>query len=1307
MATLVLSAVGASVGSAVGGSMLGVTSTVIGRAVGATLGRAIDARILPAGSEPVETASVDRFRLSGAGDGDAIAQLWGAMRLGGHVIWASRFLETASTTAGGGGGKGGGAPSQPSVTSYSYSVSLALALCEGEIARVGRVWADGAEVPRDALNMRVYTGSETQLPDPKLQAVEGAEFAPAFRGTAYVVIEDLDLGRFGNRVPQFSFEVVRHAQPEEHLPLAERIKAVAIIPGTGEYALATTPVHIAKGPGENSSVNINTAAGKTDLLVSLDQLQEGLPKCASALMVVSWFGDDLRAGRCKIRPKVEDNSTDGQGMPWNVSGLARAQAAEIAKQNDRSVYGGTPADRSVIEGISALKNAGQDVVFYPFLLMEQMAGNGLSDPWTGDEHQPVLPWRGRITLEEAPGRAGSPDGTPAAEAEVAAFFGSVQASDFTIGDGSVTYTGPNEWSLSRFILHAAALCAAAGGVAAFCIGSEMRGLTQIRGAANSFPAVESFRQLAAEVRSLLGPSTKIGYAADWSEYFGYHPQDGSGDVFFHLDPLWADPNIDFVGIDNYMPVSDWRDGIEHLDAAQGGTAPADLGYLKSNIEGGEGFDWYYANEADRIAQNRTAIEDGAYGEDWVYRYKDIRGWWENEHYNRVGGVKVSSPTAWVPGSKPIWFTELGCAAIDKGTNQPNKFLDALSSESDVPHFSSGRRDDLVQARYLEAVLSYWDDAEHNPISPQYGDRMIDLTRAHVWAWDARPWPAFPNAVSVWSDGPNQARGHWLAGRVEAQDLGAVIRELCARVGISDVDVSDVHGLVRGYSLADTGTVRAALQQLVLVHGLDVVERNGALTFSTRREGLATKIEPDHLAIADDNDGLPVRSRSPAAEMAGRVRVTHVDAQDNYQVRVSEAVFPDDDLNAVATNEVSMALIASEGAGIAERWLAEARVSRDGARFALPPSLSDLSVGDCIQIAGDPAKWRLDRSTQDGATIYDAVRVEDNILTPSNSVEKEAAPRSFVPPVPVYPLFLDLPLMTGEEVAHAPHIAVSAKPWPGSVAIYNSVEDAGYEFERFVETAAIVGTTGTALVRAQSGVIDRGAPLRIRLVNGSLSTITDAQLYRGGNLAAIGTGAPGAWELFQFKFADPVEPGVFEVSHRLRGQQGSEVEMPDVWEIGSKFVLINGAVGQLDYPAASRGLLRHYRIGPAQRGYDDPSFVHDVHAFEGRGLRPYKPTHLRALWAGTDLIISWVRRSRIDGDRWDLPDVPIGEASEAYILRILNGETVLREVTTSSSSFTYPQGLRDADALPATYAIEVAQVSDRFGPGPFERIEIDE
>ena len=54
------------------------------------------------------------------------------------------------------------------------------------------------------------------------------------------------------------------------------------------------------------------------------------------------------------------------------------------------------------------------------------------------------------------------------------------------------------------------------------------------------------------------------------------------------------------------------------------------------------------------------------------------------------GRESGSPTAWIPQSKPIWFTEYGCAALDKATNQPNKFLDAMSSESMLPWFSIPR-----------------------------------------------------------------------------------------------------------------------------------------------------------------------------------------------------------------------------------------------------------------------------------------------------------------------------------------------------------------------------------------------------------------------------------------------------------------------------------------------------------------------------------------------------------------------------------------------------------------------------------------
>ena len=193
MATILLSAAGAAIGGSIGGTVLGLSAAVVGQAAGATLGRVLDQRLLGGGGRAVETGRLDRYRLTGASEGAPIGQVYARMRIGGQVIWATRFREVVNT---GGGGKG--APSTPKIKEYSYTVSLAIALCEGEIGHVGRVWADGAEVPRSSLPMRVHRGTEDQLPDSAIEAVEGAGMAPAYRGTAYVVFEDLDLSRFGN-----------------------------------------------------------------------------------------------------------------------------------------------------------------------------------------------------------------------------------------------------------------------------------------------------------------------------------------------------------------------------------------------------------------------------------------------------------------------------------------------------------------------------------------------------------------------------------------------------------------------------------------------------------------------------------------------------------------------------------------------------------------------------------------------------------------------------------------------------------------------------------------------------------------------------------------------------------------------------------------------------------------------------------------------------------------------------------------------------------------------------------------------------
>ncbi|MDF1854913.1 glycoside hydrolase/phage tail family protein [Pseudooceanicola sp.] len=1299
MATIILSAVGAAVGGSIGGSVLGLSSVAIGRLAGATLGRVIDQRLLGQGADVVETGQVDRFRLTGAGEGDPVARVYGRMRVSGQVIWASAFEEIVSTS---GGGKGGSL--KPKTRSYAYQVSLAIALCEGEISGIGRIWADGAEIAQDLTAIRVYHGGQDQLPDPKIEAVEGAGLVPAYRGTAYVVLEDLALEAFGNRVPQFSFEVIRPAPVDTAdgaATPAQAIRAVAMMPGSGEYTLATTPVSFDLGAGKVRMANVNTASGKADFVTALDQLEASLPHCDSVSLIVSWFGDDLRCGACDIRPKVEQAEADGNAMPWQVAGLTRATATLVGRDpDDRPIFGGTPADAAVIESIAAMQARDKRVMFYPFLLMEQMAGNALPDPYSEAESQPALPWRGRISLSVAPGQPGSPDGSAAAASEVADFFGTAAAADFSITEGAVSYSGPPEWRYRRFILHCAALCAAAGGVDAFCIGSEMRGLTQVRGAANTFPVVAALKALAAEVRALL-PEAKIGYAADWSEYFGYHPQDGSGDVFYHLDPLWADANIDFVGIDNYMPLSDWREGDDHADADWGSIYDPD--YLAANIEGGEGYDWFYHSPEAEAAQIRSPISDGAYGEAWVYRYKDIRNWWLNDHHDRISGIRQELPSEWVPQSKPIWFTELGCAAVDKGTNQPNRFLDPKSSESALPKFSTGRRDDVIQQRYLEVMHRYWSDPAHNPVSLEYAGAMVDMSRAHVWAWDARPFPAFPNADEVWSDGANWRAGHWISGRVCGRPLASVVAEICRAAGLVDFDVSDLVGHVSGYVQDDTGTARAGLQPLMLRYGFDAVERDGLLRFVMRTGRVAAALGEDDLAVTDDLSGRVEETRAPEAELAGRVRLRFVQAEADFAIVAEEAVMPDEGSHGVSASELSLAMTRGEGRQVVERWLTEARLARDTVRIALPPSRRDLGAGDVVQlpVADGAGLFRVDRVEQGAHQMIEAVRIEPGTYRPVDIAEDRIALAKFVPPVPILPLFLDLPLMRGDEVPHAPHLAVTGDPWPGTVALYSSDADAGYVLNSEITRRATIGVTQSALSAAPPGLIDRGAGVSVRLTSGALSSISDDALLAGGNLLAIGDGTSGHWELLQFRDAVLTGPQTWLLSHRLRGQLGSDALMPSVWPVGSWVVLLDGGPTQIALSPAQRRQARHYRSGPAQRPYDDPSYRHDILAFDGIGLRPFAPTHLTGVWSGGDLGLSWIRRSRIEGDSWDGLEVPLGEERELYLLRILQGGTLLREEQSEAPVWTYTEATQTADGLaPGLFEVQVAQVSAVFGPGLF-------
>ncbi|MCL4766432.1 MAG: glycoside hydrolase TIM-barrel-like domain-containing protein [Hyphomicrobiaceae bacterium] len=1311
MATLALAAVGAAAGSALlpsGLTVLGATigGAAIGSQVGALAGSFVDQALFGASGQSRSFAGprLSDLRVTASTEGAPIPRVYGRARVGGQVIWATDFEEEVVTSKAGGGGKGMVGSSAAKQVEYRYYANFAIGLAEGEISGIGRVWADGQELDLGSVTWRLHTGSEDQPADSLISAREGAGNAPAYRGLAYIVFERMPLASYGNRLPQLSFEVYRAVDV-----FHRSIRGVVLIPGSGEFVYASEEVTRREAGGTQVAENVHTRQGGTDWTVAVDQLQASLPNAGSVSLVTSWFGTDLRAGRCEIRPGVEIASKKTKPLTWSVAGLTRSQADLVSLHDGRPAYGGTPSDQTVIAAIEDLKARGLAVTLTPFILMDVPAGNALPDPYDGGAPgQAAYPWRGRITLELAPGQPGSPDKTAAAAVEIAQLVGTAASSDFTIFGGTVIYSGPEEWSYRRFILHHAFLAKAAGGVDAFVIGSELRGLTQVQDAPRSYPFVTALVQLAADVKAVLGAETKVTYAADWSEYFGHQPQDGTGDVCFNLDPLWASPAIDAIGIDLYWPLSDWRDGHEHADAVAGVRSIYELDYLKANIAGGEGFDWYYASAADRASQARTPITDGQ-GKPWVFRYKDLKSWWLNPHFDRPGGIEQATPTGWVPQSKPVWLMETGCPAVDKGANQPNVFIDPKSAETALPYFSNGQRDDFMQRRYLQALLETFEPEhpgalpEANPISEVYGAPMVDPARIHVYAWDARPHPVFPADQETWGDAGNWQRGHWITGRISSAPMADLVGRILDDSGFADHEAGTLTGILPGYTIDRLMAPREALQPLELSFFFDAVESGEKIVFRPRAAGgEVVALVPGALVEERPGSELLRLTRCQETELPGSAKIIYASAANDYRSAVAEARRLAGASSRVAQAELALVLDAEQAAGIADAWLFEAWAARERASFVLPPSKLALEPGDSVVVT-DSGRSRLFRVTEvgeRGAREIAALSVDPALYALGEGPARTARTGPPAPSGQPLGYLLDLPLLRGDEPEHAGYFAASQAPWPGGVALFRSPTETGFELQAIAGASAVTGVLLDALPVGPIGRLDNAARLRVQLDSGELASTDEAQLLAGANTAAV-RNTDGDWEVLQFKSAALVSPGAYELAGLLRGQGGSEGAMRVDVPPGSPFVLITEALARVDLAPDEIGLPFNWRFGPADRDLGHPAYVLQQHAFRGIGLRPLSPVHLRGEKSGSgDLILTWVRRTRLGGDSWETSEAPLAEDGERYEVDILDGEAVKRTLTATLPTVTYSaaQQMQDFGSPPQGVTVRACQIGSVWGRG---------
>jgi hypothetical protein len=218
---------------------IGRAALTIGGAVlfgpwGALVGGLLGTFLFPA--EQPRGPRLNELNVQHSTVGAPIQIRYGTAKGAGNIIWSGGLREIEGSS----GGKGSPSPPTPS----SFSVDFAVGICDGEDgspaqpAGIRRMWFDadlvydasddatlterlelGGVAPSDIadfiasvralsaqLDFTFYNGAEDQLPDPTIEAYEGVGNVPAFRGLAYVVFNDLNLARWGNRIPNVTIE---------------------------------------------------------------------------------------------------------------------------------------------------------------------------------------------------------------------------------------------------------------------------------------------------------------------------------------------------------------------------------------------------------------------------------------------------------------------------------------------------------------------------------------------------------------------------------------------------------------------------------------------------------------------------------------------------------------------------------------------------------------------------------------------------------------------------------------------------------------------------------------------------------------------------------------------------------------------------------------------------------------------------------------------------------------------------------------------------------------------------------------------
>lgn len=539
-------------------------------------------------------------------------------------------------------------------------------------------------------------------------------------------------------------------------------------------------------------------------------------------------------------------------------------------------------------------------------------------------------------------------------------------------------------------------------------------------------------------------------------------------------------------------------------------------------------------------------------------------------------------------------------------------------------------------------------------------------------------------------------------------LSTLVSEICGHAGLTaaDIDVTQLTDVIGGY-LVQRGTARSWIEPLMQAYYFDAVESDGKIKFVKRGGSVATTIAEDDLAAhaygspMPENLGIELKQEM---ELPVEVNIQYMDTDGAYLINSqSSRRLTTESSNKLSVN-LAMGLAGTKAKQIADVLMYDAWVSRSAFKLATSWKYAYLEPTDIVVVnkAGTAYTVRLIDEDSNGGVYQRAAVLEDISIYTQNAVAAPiTAPEDTVSASPVTDLVLmDIPLLRDQDDGVGFYAAACgySPGWYGAQPYKSTDGGASWNsFGRGMLNAATIGSASTALGDFYSGTIfDELNSVTVVLVNGTLSSDTELNVLNGANVALIGD------EIVQFKNASLVATGKYTLTGLLRGRRGTEWAM-STHVIGDRFVLLTATTAYL-----LEGLSSEYNLSRHYRGVSFGGFLDDADTIEltntAQALKPYAPVQLSGgRNAASDVVLKWVRRTRINGAWNDYTDVPLGEASEVYEVEIWNSlYTVLKRtitgIATQTTTYTAAQQTTDFGSPQATVYFKVFQVSATIGRG---------